>query len=143
MKIRPMADKDIDQVCEIENNIFSTPWSHNSFTTSIASKDNVYLVAEEEGKILGYCGLWGTADEGQITNVAVKKEFRKKAIGFSMIKILMEYGKDIGLNAFTLEVRVSNKAAINLYHKLGFEDCGVRKNYYTKPTEDALIMWRR
>ena len=141
MKIRPMIDKDLIQVCDIENDTFSEPWRYNSFSNSLTSKDNTYLVAEEDGEILGYCGMWGTVDEGQITNVAVKKEHRNKKIGFKLMKTLMEYGKDNGLIAFTLEVRAGNRAAINLYHNLGFTDSGYRKNFYSKPNEDALIMW--
>ena len=136
-----MIDKDLKQVCDIENDTFSEPWSYRSFSNSLTSKDNTYLVAEEDGEILGYCGMWGTVDEGQITNVAVKKEHRNKKIGFKLLKTLMEYGKDNGLIAFTLEVRVGNRAAINLYHNLGFTDSGYRKNFYSKPNEDALIMW--
>lgn len=140
MEIRPMSEKDLDQVCDIENDIFSTPWSKKSFLSSINSKDNIYLVAKEEGIIVGYCGLWGTVDEGQITNVAVKKEFRMKHIGSRLVKTLMEYGKEAGLITFSLEVRTSNHAAKKMYEKLGFKSCGVRKNYYTLPTEDAVIM---
>ena len=135
-----MIDKDLKQVCDIENDTFSEPWSYKSFSNSLTSKDNTYLVAED-GEILGYCGMWGTVDEGQITNVAVKKEHRNKKIGFKLMKTLMEYGKDNGLIAFTLEVRAGNRAAINLYHNLGFTDSGYRKNFYSKPNEDALIMW--
>ena len=78
MKIRPMVNKDLEQVCDIEQDTFSEPWSYNSFSTSIAAKDNTYLVAEEDGEVLGYCGMWGSIDEGQITNVAVKKSHRGK-----------------------------------------------------------------
>ena len=143
MKIRPMSDKDLKQVCDIENETFSEPWSYNSFSNSITSKDNTYLVAEEDDEILGYCGMWGTVDEGQITNVAVKKEHRNRKIGYNLMKTLMEYGKDNGLIAFTLEVRAGNEHAIKLYHSLGFRDSGYRKNFYSKPKEDALIMWHR
>lgn len=143
MKIRPMVNKDLEQVCEIENDTFSEPWSYNSFSNSLTSRDNTYLVAEEDGEILGYCGMWGTVDEGQITNIAVKKEYRNRKIGYKLLKTLMEYGRDNGLIAFTLEVRKGNDIARQLYKSLGFVDDGVRKNFYSKPKEDAVIMWNR
>jgi ribosomal-protein-alanine N-acetyltransferase len=143
MEIRPMAEKDIEQVWNMENEIFTTPWSMNSFESSINSMDNIYLVAEEEGDIIGYCGLWGTIDEGQITNIAVREDRRGQHVGNKLLETLIEYGREMGLNAFTLEVRTSNEAAINLYHKFNFEDSGIRKDYYQKPVEDALIMWLR
>lgn len=143
MKIRPMVGKDLKQVCDIENDTFSEPWSYNSFSTSLSSKDNTYLVAEEDGEVLGYCGMWGSIDEGQITNVAVKSNYRRRKIGHKLLSTLIEYGKDNGLIAFTLEVRKSNVAARELYENLGFTDSGTRKNFYSKPTEDAVIMWLR
>lgn len=141
MKIRPMVNKDLEQVCDIEQDTFSEPWSYNSFSTSIAAKDNTYLVAEENGEVLGYCGMWGSIDEGQITNVAVKKSHRGKKIGHRLVKTLIDYGKEDGFSAFTLEVRKGNVAARKLYENLGFTDSGTRKNFYSKPTEDAVIMW--
>ena len=143
MKIRPMVDKDLEQVCSIENETFSEPWSYNSFSTSLASKDNTYLVAEEDGEVLGYCGMWGCIDEGQITNVAVKQNYRGKKIGHKLISTLIDYGRDNGLISFTLEVRKGNDVARKLYENLGFTSSGLRKNFYSKPTEDAVIMWLR
>ena len=142
MEIRQMQEKDLKQVCKIEKNTFSLPWSYESFFESIKSKDKIYLVAKEDESVLGYCGLWKYYDEGQITNVAVREENRNRQIGYNMLKTLIDYGKMEDMSAFTLEVRVSNSGAIHLYHKLGFEDVGIRKNYYMKPNEDALIMWR-
>ena len=81
------------------------------------------------------------ADEGQINNVAVAKEYRNQGICTSILTKVMEECKDRGVMAFTLEVRVSNEAAIRVYEKMGFKNCGIRKNYYKKPEEDAMIMW--
>lgn len=141
MLIRNMSENDLPQVHEMECDIFSKPWTKEDFKNSIQNRQNIYLVVEENNEVVAYCGLWGVAGEGQINNVAVKKTLRGRGIGFSMLSDLIEQGKKQGLEAFTLEVRVSNKSAIALYHKLGFKDAGVRKNFYEEPKEDALIMW--
>lgn len=142
MQIRRMQEEDLAQVCELENAIFSEPWSEKSFADSMKKPENCYLVVEEAGEILGYCGLWGVAGEGQICNVAVRPTVRNQGIAKAMLAELIREGDAAGLTAYTLEVRVSNLPAIRVYHGLGFEDAGVRKNFYTKPQEDALIMWK-
>ena len=139
--IRKMTEKDLLQVTEIEQETFSQPWSREDFLSSLNEANNDYLVAEEEGSIAGYCGYWGIAGEGYIYNVAVKKEYRKKGIGTIMLKNLLEESKSRGIESFTLEVRSSNDAAIHLYESLGFERAGIRKDFYTRPKEDAVIMW--
>ncbi|BCN29667.1 ribosomal protein S18-alanine N-acetyltransferase [Anaeromicropila herbilytica] len=141
MIVRKMKLEDIEKVCEIENILFSSPWKSHDFESSSVDNNNIYLVVVEHDEIIAYCGLWGVAGEGQINNVAVKKEYQNKKIGFLMISELIERGKGKNLTAFTLEVRVSNERAIRLYHRLGFKDAGIRKNFYDKPKEDALIMW--
>lgn len=140
--IRRMQQKDLDQVVLIEQSIFSLPWSRRGFEDSMRNPGNLYLVAEEQGEIQGYCGVWGIAGEGQICNVAVKQEARNQGIATAMLTELLKEGKEMGLNAFTLEVRVSNNAAIRVYQRLGFQGVGIQKNSYARPTEDALIMWR-
>jgi ribosomal-protein-alanine N-acetyltransferase len=137
-----MVGKDLKQVCDIENDTFSEPWSYNSFSTSLSSKDNTYLVAEEDGEVLGYCGMWGSIDEGQITNVAVKKSHRGKKIGHRLVKTLIDYGKEDGFSAFTLEVRKGNTKAVNFYLKHGFEVVTTKAHYY-EDGEDALYMTRK
>ncbi|WP_207649463.1 ribosomal protein S18-alanine N-acetyltransferase [Anaeromicropila populeti] len=137
-----MCEDDLEEVCSIENKMFSKPWSKSDFFTSMKNRQNIYLVAEEpQGEIVGYCGCWGVVDEGQITNVAVKPEARCKGIGTEMLKELIRIGRDEGLLQFTLEVRESNMQAIRLYEKLGFSSAGIRKNFYEAPLENAVIMW--
>ena len=110
----------------------------------MSDRHNIYLVAEnDQHEVVGYCGIWGVLDEGQITNVAVREEDQGKGIGYEMLQELIEIGKNEGLSQYTLEVRVSNKKAIRLYEKLGFEEEGIRKEFYDKPVEDASIMWLR
>lgn len=141
--IRKMAPDDIDRVAELEELIFSVPWSKSSFFDAINSKDDIYLVAEADGIICGYCGLWGVVGEGQITNVAVAPEFRRKGVARMMLKELLKRAEADGIKEFTLEVRESNIGAFTLYKQLGFEEVGIRKNFYSKPIENAIIMWLR
>ncbi|MDF2608776.1 MAG: hypothetical protein K0R92_250 [Lachnospiraceae bacterium] len=141
MLVRYMKEEDLRDVHTIEDSIFSQPWKIEDFRQSLYNPNNLYLVVEEQGVILGYCGLWGVVGEGQITNVAVAKQYRGRHVAEVMLTKLIELGRKQGLEAFTLEVRESNRAAITLYHKLGFKDAGVRKNFYEAPVENALIMW--
>ncbi|BCJ96601.1 ribosomal-protein-alanine acetyltransferase [Anaerocolumna cellulosilytica] len=139
--IRRMEAKDITAVTSMEEKIFSLPWKWKDFEDSIGRIDNVYLVAEMGSRIVGYCGMWAVAGEGQINNVAVEENSRHKGIAYTMLNKLLKIGIDQGLTAFTLEVRVSNRSAISVYQKLGFHSEGVRKNFYEAPIEDGMIMW--
>ncbi len=141
MEIRKMTEADLPEVCAIENETFSDPWSDEDFRNSLLDEKNDYLVAVIDGIVVGYCGFWGVAGEGDIFNVAVRKEYRRQKVGETMLKALIEKGIARGITSFTLEVRYSNEAAIRLYEALGFERAGIRKEFYTKPKEDAVIMW--
>lgn len=143
IQITRMCLFDLPAVAEIERRSFSQPWSENGFRASLESEYSLYLVArwEETGEIVGYCGLLQSFDEADIINVAVRSEFRGRGIGYEMLRQLMESGRERGIERFTLEVRRSNHGAQKLYEKLGFYSVGIRKNFYEKPTEDAVIMW--
>ena len=140
--LRQMEEKDLPQVAAIEASVFSQPWSEQGFCDALMQKDCLYLVAAEEEKILGYCGLYQSFDEADITNVAVMETERGTGVARAMLTELLEQGKMRGIAHFTLEVRVSNAGAIHLYEGLGFASAGVRKNFYDCPKEDAMIMWR-
>ena len=140
---RPMEERDLDQVAELEQGIFSMPWSRNAFQESLKLSHTLYVVAEKAGQILGYCGCYQMLEEAEITNVAVAEAFRKQGIGRGMLEKLMSLGQERGAFAYTLEVRAGNLAAQRLYESLGFESLGIRKNFYEKPAEDAVIMWRQ
>lgn len=137
-----MEIADIKEVVCIEQESFSSPWSEKSFLDAITEDDNVYMVAVDEGEIAGYCGMWGIQGEGNIYNVCVKKEKRGQGVGERLFQTFLNEGEKSGLTAFTLEVRVSNERAIRLYEKCGFENAGIRKNFYDNPKEDAIIMWK-
>lgn len=140
--IRQMEEQDLTQVCAIEEETFSMPWSRKSFQDTLSYCHTLYLTAELDGEIAGYCGCYQSLEEAEITNIAVRRQLRGYGIGRRLLEELMRIGKERGAFAYTLEVRVSNKAAIHLYESLGFVSFGIRRNFYEKPKEDALIMWR-
>ena len=109
---------------------------------TISYYHTLFLVAELDGEIAGYCGCYQSLEEAEITNIAVRRQLRGHGIGRRLLMELMRLGKEQGAFAYTLEVRVSNQAAIHLYESLGFVSFGIRKNFYEKPREDAMIMWR-
>ena len=130
---------------EIENENFSVPWTETGFFTYLMRSDALFLVAEneEEELVAGYIGIIMAADEGDITNVSVKKELQGQGIGTMLLQELASRTKEMGIEKIFLEVRESNVAALALYEKQGFERMGVRKNYYTDPIEDAITMCRK
>lgn len=140
---RRMTPEDVPFISRLEEETFSMPWSADSFLEMISKEDARYYVAEEEGRILGGCGVLMIAGEGNITNVVIAPEARNQGIGTAMLRHLMAEGEREGLTAYTLEVRVSNAAAIHVYEKLGFKSEGIRPGFYEKPAEDAIIYWKR
>ena len=141
--IRPMQATDVEQVGRIEAECFTMPWSAGVFHKVLEDTKCLYLVAETEGQIAGMCGLTNILGEADISNVAVDAAFRGQGVAFAMLSELIRRGEAVGIEAFTLEVRVSNAAAIRVYEKLGFVSEGIRPRFYERPLEDAMIMWRR
>lgn len=139
-KIRKMQLHDIADVIKIEERSFTSPWSYWIFFQELITPERFYIVAEVDGELVGYAGLMWVLDEGHITTIAVKQAFRRKGIGSKLLETLIQKAKSLNLSFLTLEVRESNKAAQKLYEKFGFKIEGVRKKYYTRPQEDALIM---
>lgn len=140
---RQMIPEDIPFISRLEEETFSMPWSAKDFREMIEKEDARYYVAEEDGRLLGGCGILMIMGEGNITNVVIAPEERNKGVGTGLLQYMMEEGAREGLTAYTLEVRVSNAPAIHLYEKLGFVSEGIRPGFYEKPTEDAMIMWKR
>jgi ribosomal-protein-alanine N-acetyltransferase len=137
-----MNEQDIDDVLEIEQKSFATPWSREAFYNELTQNQfAVYVVLEEEEKVIGYCGVWIVVDEAHITNVAMLPEYRGRKLGEALMRKIIEVAVEMGAKTMTLEVRVSNFTAQSLYRKLGFQDGAIRKNYYTDNQEDALVMW--
>lgn len=140
MLIRKMTFDDIQSAVQIEKECFSLPWSEKSFQDSLERDDTLFLVCEEGIEITGYIGMYLSFDEGNITNVAVSPLYRKKGYGEALVSSAKELAKEKQIEKIFLEVRVSNIPAISLYKKMGFENLGVRKNFYEHPQEDASIM---
>ncbi len=143
LRIREMEAADAEMVSELEREIFSMPWSAKDFLEMVEADYAHYYVAEINGRIAGCCGIRNVAGEGEITNVMVAAGDRRKGIGRKMMEYMLERADRIGIGDCTLEVRVSNLPAIRLYESLGFKGEGVRPDFYDKPREDALIMWKR
>lgn len=147
IRIRVATAEDIDAMTELDATCFSAPWSRASFEAELTTNQLAwYLVAEEiisegVGLIIGYAGLWAIEDEGHITNVAVHPDYRRMHLGHILVEMLIDQTRKEGLKRFTLEVRVSNAAAIALYEQFGFVSAGLRKGYYEDNNEDAMIMW--
>ena len=144
MILRQAGPEDTDAIYEIERLCFPDPWSREAIRSEMTENSRAfYVVAEIEGEVIGYAGLWWIEDEGHITNVAVKPGFRNRRIGSHIIEAMLDYTGQQGIRHYTLEVRESNISARALYEKYGFEVEGVRKGYYRIGHEDALIMWKR
>lgn len=142
VEIRLMQLSDLDQVMEVDQSSFTTPWTREAFYHELLHNHLAYyLVAELEGRVVGYCGTWVVPPEAHITNIAVHPQFRGKKIGEQLLRALMYLALYKGATRITLEVRVSNQVAQNLYHKLGFRIEGRRPKYYSDNQEDAFIMW--
>ncbi|MCM3705358.1 MULTISPECIES: ribosomal protein S18-alanine N-acetyltransferase [Cytobacillus] len=142
LTFRLMNEEDIDDILEIEHKSFATPWSREAFFNELNHNQfALYVVLEEENKVIGYCGAWIVVDEAHITNVALLPEYRGRKLGEALMRQLMELASEKGAITMTLEVRVSNFTAQSLYRKLGFQNGAIRKNYYTDNQEDALVMW--
>ena len=136
-----MVLTDCKEIALIERASFTEPWSEQSFINEAKDENHIYLVAEKEGKIIGYCGMWDIVKEGHITNVCVEASHRHQGVGRRLLTELLSIAKEREITAVTLEVRDSNLAAISLYEQLGFHYAGRRKGFYSFPKEDAVIMW--
>lgn len=140
--IRPMTLRDVDGVLQVEHRSFTAPWSRQAFLTELVDNHFArYVVAEVDGRIVGYAGIWLIIDEGHVTNIAVDPDYRGQHLGETLLQTLISICMANSVHRMTLEVRVSNHVALSLYEKFGFEKVGVRKGYYTDNGEDAHIMW--
>lgn len=139
-RIRIMQREDIPAVAELEARIFSKPWSEKSFLDSFHSENNIYLVAESEKGVTGYCGIWTAFETADLCNIAVAPEYRRQGIADRLLQESVKRAGKKGVERLMLEVRESNLGALCLYRKNGFQKIGIRKGYYSSPTEDAVLM---
>ncbi|MHA7967496.1 ribosomal protein S18-alanine N-acetyltransferase [Paenibacillus sp. CAU 1782] len=139
---RAMTLEDVPSVVEIELEAFTSPWTKGAFINELTSNMFArYLVAEYQGELIGYGGMWIIMDEAHVTNIALRKEYRGKGHGALLLSELQRTAMQQGAERMTLEVRTSNEQAQRLYRKLGFKPSGIRPNYYSDNGEDAIIMW--
>jgi len=142
IQYRTMVVADIPAVVEIEQESFAIPWTQEVFEHEMTGNNYAhYVVAVDGEEVIGHCGMWIVLDECHITNVAVRKRLRGQGIGEGLMLEAVRLCREKNVRLMTLEVRVGNLTAQNLYRKLGFQDGGIRKNYYSDDREDALVMW--
>lgn len=141
LQIERMSLSDAERAAELEQRVFSMPWSSQGFCDALKQEQNIFLTAKtEDGTFAGYCGLYVAGNEGEITNVAVAPSMRRRGIAQMLLQELFAQAKKQKITQIFLEVRSSNQAAQQLYLKAGFQSCGIRKRFYQKPTEDAVVM---
>lgn len=133
----------ISEIYQLEQDCFKTPWPLEVLYEDICVNHNIYFVIKENGRVVGYAGMWMILDEAHINNICIRREFRKKGYAHRLMERLIEEAYALGADSMTLEVRVSNFRAINLYKDFDFEIEGVRKGYYADNKEDAFIMWKQ
>lgn len=135
-----MTSCHVPQVAALEKECFSDPWSQRSVASELENPLALWLVWEEDGRVLGYVGSQTVLDETDMMNVAVSAQARRRGIAQALVEALVIQLKQRGSRCLTLEVRASNAPAICLYEKLGFRQVGRRPNYYSHPKEDGLIL---
>ena len=140
IKIEKMDESHVAPIAQLETLCFSDPWSETSIASELASRLSYWLVAVEDGQVLGYIGSQSVLGESDMMNVAVHPDHRRRGIAEMLVTALSHDLKERDNVCLTLEVRASNMPAIGLYEKLGFVQVGLRKNYYRNPREDALIL---
>ena len=139
--VKPLSEADAPAMAEIEKICFSTPWSEETLRSELNNPQNRFFGAfSEEGTLLGTVGIQLVADEGSVFNVAVLPKFRRNGIGKALVETMIAEARKENVATIYLEVRTGNLGAISLYEKQGFVFCGIRKNYYTNPIENALLM---
>jgi ribosomal-protein-alanine N-acetyltransferase len=140
MTFTEMKQAHVAQIAELEKLCFADPWSEKSIASELGNIWSYWVVALDGERVVGYIGSQSSADETDVMNVAVHPDYRRRGIAESLIDVLIRELKNRGSHALMLEVRDSNEPAIALYEKLGFQQVGLRKNYYHNPKEHARIL---
>jgi ribosomal-protein-alanine N-acetyltransferase len=143
--IEPLTSPaEVDEVMAIEHASFTNPWTREMYVAELANHDvsYCYLARDDARRIVGFCSFWRIVDELHINNLAVLPEYRRSGVATALLRRVLGDGARLGAARATLEVRQSNDPARSLYERLGFTVAGVRRGYYTKPVEDAIVLWR-
>lgn len=144
IRVSEMTAEDVSDAAALESICLGKEaWSEKQILEALSLDDTIYLVAKKAGRVVGLCGVRNVSGDGEVTNVSVSGDCRREGVGYKMLKQLLERGRGIGIENYTLEVRAGNEAAIRLYEKLGFVSEGVRPGFYDEPKEDAVIYWKR
>ncbi len=144
-RIDPLeGEADLDGVLSVEAESFTNPWTREMYAWELQNRSvcHVYVVRTGDCRVAGFCAFWLVFDEIHINNVAVRPQFRAQGIGTALMRHVLAEARRLGARRATLEVRSSNTDARRLYERLGFYVAATRRNYYTNPGEDALILWR-
>ena len=140
-QIRPMEPEDVETVLGIESRVFTTPWQAETFLSLIGRPGSELWVLEHPvAGILAYAVLWCILDQAELANIAVRSGYRGQGYASRLLERVLQIARDRKVETIYLEVRASNTRAVELYERFGFSRVSVRKNYYGKPKEDALVM---
>ena len=140
MEITDVLPAQVPEIAEMEKCIFSDPWTEAQIASQLTGEGHIFLAATEDGKLLGYISAMYVLDEGYVGNVAVRENCRGRGIGQALVEAMTVRAEALHLAFLTLEVRESNAPARRLYARCGYTDVGLRKNYYEKPRENAVLM---
>jgi [ribosomal protein S18]-alanine N-acetyltransferase len=143
--IERLADEqDLEGVLAVEAESFSNPWTRDMYAWELQNQSmcHILLVRTADCRVAGFCAFWLVFDEIHINNIAMRPGFRARGIGTALLRQVLADGRQLGARRATLVVRASNEGARRLYERMGFYVAGVRRNYYSDPVEDALILWR-
>jgi len=134
----------IPSVLEIETASFTSPWTREMYLAELENRNVSYcfLASFDNGPAIGFCSFWRVLDELHINNLAVLPDFRHRGVGAELLAFVLNEGARLGALRATLEVRRSNTPALMLYERYGFTVAAIRRDYYTNPQEDALILWK-
>ena len=143
--IERLADEqDLEGVLAVESEAFTNPWTRDMYAWELQNRSmcHILLVRTPDCRVAGFCAFWLVFDEIHINNIAIRPGFRAQGIGTALLQQVLAEGRQLGARRATLEVRSSNEGARRLYERMGFYVAGIRRDYYSEPVEDALILWR-
>ena len=140
---RLTEEQDLEGVLAVESESFTNPWTRDMYAWELQNRSmcHILLVRTPDCRVAGFCAFWLVFDEVHINNIAMRPGFRAQGIGTALLRQVLAEGQQLGARRATLEVRASNAGARRLYERMGFYVAGVRRNYYSDPVEDALILW--
>lgn len=140
MEMVKLSNDHIDEIMQIEVEAYPDAWSRNMFVQELKLDKSYFFVALSEGKVIGYAGFWLILDEAHITSLTIRNDYRGHGLGRDLLRFILDMGIDANATMATLEVRETNISACSLYKKMGFDEVGIRKNYYPSTGEDAIVM---